>query len=524
MTRTTQNTQGAVSREAQRRGAEHAPSARAEKSVSQASGAWQIARKTAASILNGTENAVYSPACIHEALRLIRLGASGATAAELDALLGTHTESGDWLGLAREKRWAYEDYLARLASGVWLDEHAKPAGAFLDACAQQAVPVTRADLRAPAAGAEITRWISEQTEGLLAPKIALSPLTLACVASALYLKDAWKEKFPKGATERKPFYCDGNAMDADFMVSHELELPFADTELGTLVGYPLSHGAMMVMLLPAEGLSLTQILENGSAIDALREFKRTPVNDGDDEWFARFHQLHQDGYDLDEIERLLEPTPVELHLPKFTCETTVQDMATALQRAGFVSANSPALVPMTGAENTPATYIHGAKIAIDEDGLEAGAYFVMGCTMGCPFEEMEPPKPRIIVLDRPFLYAVLSRTGQPLFVGTVTRTEVNPFAWFPCEAESEEDEIALCEEIPGICRITARVNDDESVCTTITCDIYGRMTHTVCDSDEESATGKYGQMKEELQKYAMRLDDETFCASDWCDEFVRRWQ
>lgn len=68
------------------------------------------------------------------------------------------------------------------------------------------------------------------------------------------------------------------------------------------------------------------------------------------------------------------------------------------------------------------------------------------------------------------------------------------------------------------------MNDDESVCTTITCDIYGRMTHTVCDSDEESATGKYGQMKEELQKYAMRLDDETFCASDWCDEFVRRWQ
>ncbi|MBQ7626827.1 MAG: hypothetical protein IJS87_07230 [Rhodocyclaceae bacterium] len=80
---------------------------------------------------------------------------------------------------------------------------------------------------------------------------------------------------------------------------------------------------------------------------------------------------------------------------------------------------------MTGAEDTPATYIHGAKIAIDEDGLEAGAYFVMECFDGCAFEEMEPPKPRIIVLDRPFLYAVLSRTGQPLFVGTVTRTEVS---------------------------------------------------------------------------------------------------
>ena len=421
MTRKTQNAPGA----------EHAPSTQAEKSVSQESesGAWQIARKTAASLLNSTENAVYSPACIYEALRLIRLGASGATAAELDALLGKHTASGDWLGLASENTYSSdENYLARLASGVWLDEHAKPAGAFLDACAQQAVPVTRTDLGAPAAGAEITRWISEKTEGLLAPEIVLDPLALACVASALYLKDAWEEKFPKHATERKPFYCDGNTMDADFMVSHELELPFADTELGTLVGYPLSHGAMMVMLLPAEGLSLAQILENGSAIDALREFKRTPVNDDDDEWFARLHQLQQDGYDLDEIERLLEPTPVELHLPKFTCETTVQDMATALQRAGFVSANSPALVPMTGAENTPATYIHGAKIAIDEDGLEAGAYFVMECPMGCGFEEMEPPKPRIIVLDRPFLYAVISRTGQPLFVGTVTRPEASPLA------------------------------------------------------------------------------------------------
>ena len=422
MTRKTQNAPGA----------EHAPSTQAEKSVSQESesGAWQIARKTAASLLNGTENAVYSPACIHEALRLIRLGASGATAAELDALLGKHTASGDWLGLASENTYSSdENYLARLASGVWLDEHAKPAGAFLDACAQQAVPVTRTDLGAPAAGAEITRWISEKTEGLLAPEIVLDPLALACVASALYLKDAWEEKFPKHATERKPFYCDGQAVDADFMVSYELELPFADTELGTLVGYPLRRGAMMVMLLPAEGISLAQILENGSAIDALRDFQRTPVNDLDrDERFERFNQLIQDGYELEEIQHILYPPPVELHLPKFTCETHATDMASALQRAGFATANHPALMPMVGEENTPATYIHGAKISIDEDGLEAGAYFVMECPMGCGFEEMEPPKPRIIVLDRPFLYAVISRTGQPLFVGTVTRPEASPLA------------------------------------------------------------------------------------------------
>ena len=354
-------------------------------------GAWKVAEKTAAAILDGDENSVYSPACIYEGLRVTRLGAGGETAAELDALIGRDAPDGDWLGLERVDDLSYEDYVARLAAGVWVDEKASPCGEFADACERGSIPVTVTRLSEPCAAEEVSRWISEQTEGLLSPSIDLDPQALACVASSLYLRDAWENGFPEDATELGPFHADGGDVDACFMVN-EAELPLSDTEAGTLVGCPLSNGATMVLLLPKEGVPLGDMVSDGSAIRAMADF--TPV-----------------------------PTAVELHLPKFTCETTVADMAAALKAAGFGSADNPDLFPMTGMAETPASYVHGAKVTVDENGLEAGAYFAMVACTGALPEIWEPPVPHIIVLDRPFAYAIISRTGQPLFVGIVARPE-----------------------------------------------------------------------------------------------------
>ena len=91
------------------------------------SGSWSIAAKTAPTVLRGDANAVYSPACIYEGLRIVRMGAGGASARELDELLGVEKPEGDWLGLERVDEWTYEDYKARIAAGVWLDRRAEPS-------------------------------------------------------------------------------------------------------------------------------------------------------------------------------------------------------------------------------------------------------------------------------------------------------------------------------------------------------------------------------------------------------------
>lgn len=88
-----------------------------------------------------------------------------------------------------------------------------------------------------------------------------------------------------------------------------------------------------------------------------------------------------------------------------------------LEAAGVYSASAMNLVPMVGVESTPTQVIHGAKLSIDEKGVEVGAYTIMIACAGCPPEN--PPEPRKITLNRPFYVAVASRTGAPLFVGHV---------------------------------------------------------------------------------------------------------
>lgn len=72
---------------------------------------------------------------------------------------------------------------------------------------------------------------------------------------------------------------------------------------------------------------------------------------------------------------------------------------------------------MVGVEGTPTQIVHGAKFAVDENGVEAGAYTAMVAAAGLPPEK--PPEPRKITLDRPFYAALVSRTGVPLFVASV---------------------------------------------------------------------------------------------------------
>ena len=268
-------------------------------------------------------------------------------------------------------------------------------------------------------------------------------------------------------------------------------MPVLDEDFGVVVGYSLSNGASMVFALSDEGTALADLIADGSLLEAVRDFSGEVVD-------------------------------VELHALKFACGTTVDDMNMTLAQAGFAKAEMPDLVPMTGQAGTPANYVHGARIAINEDGIEAGAYFAMVACAGTMPELREPPKPRVIVLDRPFVYVIVSRTRQPLFIGTVCSPEADPYAWLPYESESEKGSedgwIVKDEEIPGICRIT--LEEGGHTPYAITCGVYGLMVHTAFASDHDEAMDKYEGMKQELEECARLLDNESFESGEWCGAFV----
>ena len=72
-------------------------------------------------------------------------------------------------------------------------------------------------------------------------------------------------------------------------------------------------------------------------------------------------------------------------------------------------------VMATGRGKSLIFHLHAARVAIDEEGVTAAAYTVMmeaGAAMP-PDEEID------FTLDRPFVFAITSQDGLPLFIGIV---------------------------------------------------------------------------------------------------------
>lgn len=353
---------------------------------------WRVARALGRELVSQNANTVWSPACVASLLAVAREGASGTTRREIDALLGTDNRLGegsflekdDPLGLKPLSSWGYKDYAASMAVAAWISDAASPSDAFLRKCADSSVHVSIADLSDPQVGHEVSDWVSEQTHGLLSPSVELSPLTLACLVGALYLKDAWEDPFDEDETRAGTFHAPSGDIQAPFMngirSSRVIEKNgFTAFELG------LSQGASMLFALP-DGSS-------GRFEDALPLLEQLSRGEGNQE-------------------------DIDLSIPRFECETTVSNLDSLLTAAGVSTASAMELVPMVGEAVASTQIVHGAKLSLDERGIEAGAYTKMiVCAGALPFDL---PEPRRIILDRPFYVALVSRNGTPLFIGNVS--------------------------------------------------------------------------------------------------------
>lgn len=354
--------------------------------------AWRIARALECELVSQSANAVWSPACIASLLAVAREGASGATRRELDALLGAGScpgignflEKDDPFGLKPLGSWGYEDYAASMTVATWISDTASPSDAFLRRCADCSVHVSIADLGDPQVGREVSDWISEQTRGLLSPSVELSPLVLACLVSALYLKDAWEDPFDKCMTDTGTFHVPSGDIQVAYMNGTRPSKVLEKSGF-TAFELELSQGASMLFALP-----------DGDSVrfeDALPLLEQLSRGEGNQE-------------------------NIDLSIPRFECETTVSNLDSLLAAAGVSTACAMELVPMVGEAVASTQIVHGAKLSVDEQGIEAGAYTKMVACAGALPDHL--PEPRRIILDRPFYVALISRNGTPLFIGNIT--------------------------------------------------------------------------------------------------------
>ncbi len=361
----------------------------------------------------GPENTVFSPASIAAALQMALAGARGETAAEL--ALALHLSAPDaatsalaslrLMGgvlrdvLAQAAAAGREDFTFRMPNTMWVQSGLPLRPEFLSGVTDAAAAAVHdADFihEHEKARAEINRVITEQTSGKirdLIPRGVLGDLTRLVLANAIYLKAAWANPFPAGATDEMPFHLTpGGGDDA---------VPVPMMHLTSNFRYRRA-GDHQVVLLPYAGTSLAMaiVLPDG------------PVGPFAD-------RLTGSG-----IRGLLggvQQARVRLSMPRFRV-TAAFGLKPALRRLGVVrafDADDADLTGITTAEKLSISHVlHKAFIDVDENGTEAAAATAV---MARAVAHRIEPTPVTVTVDRPFLFAITdTATGLPLFLGHVT--------------------------------------------------------------------------------------------------------
>ena len=363
--------------------------------------------RTAGALVEGADalNLCYSPASAFFALALAALGVEGVTQSELlDVLDVPDAES-----LADACRTVIEsfdrefsDSRIAFANSIWSDD----GWAFADAYAKRVEECVGAeagsvDFGSSSANKAIADWVRDKTEGLLAPSFSFDAETAAVLLNALYFKAAWQsDMFGEGSVVRGTFHAASADKEVDFIhdSSYDDYRVFKGVVSATL---PFSHGAAITFLLPDEGADPREILSDADALAGVLDAERT--GHGDIYWAIP-------KFDLKNESMSLKPTLEKLGVKALFDGSVLGDFDSMLQPSDGTAA-APGMDPFVS------DVVQGTRISLDEFGVEAAAY-TYEALVGAA-EDLEPPRPLRMVLDRPFAFVIRGYEGTPLFIGVV---------------------------------------------------------------------------------------------------------
>lgn len=352
------------------------------------------------SYTNGA-NRVYSPLNVFMALAMLAETTDGNSREQILELLGKD----DIADLRNQAKaiWNanYSDdgaLTSVLASSVWLNENVNFVQETMDSLAENYYASSyRGAMGSDEFNKALQTWLNEQTGGLLeeqAAKVEMSPETILALATTVYFRAKWGSEFNENKTSEGLFHipsAEGETVSCEFMhKSGSRTYYWGDKFASVSLGF--EGGGSMLFLLPDEGVSVDELINDRQAMDFILDRS---------EWENNKYLI------------------VNMSVPKFDVASDI-DLREGMKAMGItdvfdpaVSDFTPVTADMEGIFLSKAQ--HAARVTIDEEGCTAAAFTVMmeaGAAMP-PEEEVD------FVLDRPFLFVLASLDGLPLFTGVV---------------------------------------------------------------------------------------------------------
>jgi len=348
-------------------------------------------------------NRMVSPAGISIALSMLKDGAEGKTAQQMDDMLRLNGISPEVLA---ESQMILSDLLRGsdpavkmdIANSLWSRQGFEVNKNYAERMEKSyGAQVQAIDFTSDQAASTINQWASDNTAGKI-PEVVEAPLSpdlVLLLMNAMYFKGDWSEPFKKGQTEDLPFYPEGGEEVKIPTMRQSGEYAYLDGEGFEAVRLPYGETKNfgMILALPDESSSLD-------------EFKQRQL--------PKFNAWSQE----------LSDNEGSLELPRFKLQDKLKLNAT-LSALGMVDAFSDQKAELGGLAAGGAQpgdifvsfVTHDTFIEVNEEGTEAAAVTVIGAeTTSAP----APQTPFDLKFNRPFFFAITDRTtGAIVFMGEV---------------------------------------------------------------------------------------------------------
>lgn len=335
---------------------------------------------------------VIGPTSLHTVLAMIRAGAAGRTADEMDAVLhagGIELHAvGNALDRVLQDRNGTEGIDLSTANRVWVQDGLPLTEEYVGTIAGNygaALAATDFTADPEAARSAINGWVAGATRDRieeLFPDGSLDASTRLVLTNAVSLDAAWRFPFDPQRTSDAPFtLADGSQVDVPTM-HYDEHLPAAIGRDWAAVELPYA----------GEALSMTVIVP-----EDLAAFER---------------HLRADVL-ADVLERISDGG-IHLSLPRFTARSHLS-LNQTLAAMGMPTAFGGG-ADFSGMTGQPGLFLqaveHEAIVEVDEEGTQAAA------ASGGAMADSHGPT---ISVDRPFLFLIRDEpTGAVLFLGRVT--------------------------------------------------------------------------------------------------------
>ncbi len=341
------------------------------------------------------ENDLVSPLSALLCISLISNGADGNTKAQLEKLLGSDIDSHNKAAYAFvNSLYNGDDCKVNIANSIWFKENGidvKPD--FLQSNADWYDAQIYASPFDGQTVKDINNWCSKETDGMIKKIMdSISPDSMMFLINALSFDAKWQDKYEKNDIKDRLFTSyDGSKSTVDMLYSDENTYYSAEGFTGFSKSYK-GNKYSFVGLLPNEGEDIYELV---NALDG-------------DKWLNIMESKTNE--------------EVQAGIPEFTYDTEM-DLTDSLKALGVTDLFSVGLADLSGVGectdgNLYCSYIkQKAFIEVDRNGTKAAAITWGDLKCG----SAAPSEPKIVILDRPFVYAIVDNaTSIPLFIGVVS--------------------------------------------------------------------------------------------------------